>query len=71
MEKLKTGIATNMDFIKAAAVGGQEVKAEFPAETLKNQLNQIGDVQLTFEATSEEVLKKLNTAIDNANNAKS
>ena len=37
MIKLQAGISTDMDFIKAMKEKGQDVKAEFPAETLRKQ----------------------------------
>lgn len=61
MIKLQTGISTDMDFIKAMKERGQDVKAEFPAETLRKQLDEVNeDVKVTFESTNETVLAAVN-----------
>lgn len=61
MKKLQTGISTNMDFIKAMKERGQDVNAEFPAETLRKQLDEVNEeVKVTFESTNETVLKVVN-----------
>ena len=61
MIKLQTGISTDMDFIKAMKERGQDVKAEFPAETLRKQLDEVNEsVKVTFESTNETVLATVN-----------
>lgn len=61
MIKLQTGISTDMDFIKAMKERGQDVKAEFPAETLRKQLDELSEeVKVTFESTNETVLAAVN-----------
>lgn len=61
MIKLQTGISTDMDFIKAMKEKGQDVKAEFPAETLRKQLDEVNEnVKVTFESTNETVLAAVN-----------
>ena len=56
MEKLKTGISTNIDFIKKMAEKGQEVNAEFPAETLRKQFDEIAEEDITMNMTNETFL---------------
>lgn len=61
MIKLQTGISTDMDFIKAMKEKGQDVSAEFPAETLRKQLDEVNEeVKVTFESTNETVLAAVN-----------
>jgi len=61
MKKLQTGISTNMDFIKAMKERGQKVDAQFPAETLRKQFDDLGDeVKVTFESTNETILAAVN-----------
>ena len=61
MIKLKTGVSTDMDFIKAMKERGQDVSAEFPAETLRKQLDDLGDVvKVTFDSTNETILEAVN-----------
>lgn len=61
MIKLQTGISTDMDFIKAMKEKGQDVKAEFPAETLRKQLDEVNEeVKVTFDSTNETVLTAVN-----------
>ena len=61
MIKLQTGISTNMDFIKAMKERGQDVNAEFPAETLRNQFDELSEeTKVTFESTNETILKVVN-----------
>ena len=57
MIKLETGISTDMDFIKAMKERGQDVSAEFPAETLRDQFNELGEKKITFESTNEDILE--------------
>lgn len=62
MIKLQTGKSTNMDFIKAMKERGQNVKAELPAETLRDQLNALEeDITVTFNSTNETVLEAVNS----------
>ena len=59
--KLKTGISTDRDFIKAMKEKGQDVNAQFPADTLRNQLNALSEnIEVTFESTNETVLAAVN-----------
>ena len=61
MKKLQTGVSTNMDFIKAMKERGQNVNAMFPAETLRDQLDELSEeTKVTFESTNETVLKAIN-----------
>ena len=61
MIKLQTGISTDMDFIKAMKERGQDVSAEFPAETLRDQLNELSEeVDVTFESPNETILEVVN-----------
>lgn len=61
MTKLQTGISTNMDFIKLMKEKGQDVNAEFPAETLRTQLDLVSDtVKVTFNSTNETILEATN-----------
>ena len=57
MIKLQTGISTDMDFIKAMKEKGQDVKAEFPAETLRKQFDEISDKDITMNMTNEVFLE--------------
>lgn len=57
MEKLQTGISTNIDFIKKMAEKGQEVNAEFPAETLRKQFDEIAEADITMAMTNETFLE--------------
>ncbi len=59
MEKLKTGISTNIDFIKKMAEKGQEVNAEFPAETLRKQFDEIAEEDITMNMTNETFLAEV------------
>ena len=59
--KLKTGISTDRDFIKAMKEKGQDVNAQFPADTLRDQLNALSEnIEVTFESTNETVLAAVN-----------
>jgi hypothetical protein len=61
MIKLQTGISTDRDFVKAMKERGQKVSAEFPAETLRKQLDNVSkEVKVTFESTNETVLASVN-----------
>lgn len=61
MIKLQTGISTDMDFIKAMKERGQDVKAEFPAETLRDQLDELSEeTKVTFDSTNETILEVVN-----------
>ena len=61
MIKLETGISTNMDFIKAMKERGQDVNAEFPAETLRDQFDALSEEKkITFESTNEDILEVVN-----------
>ncbi|MBO7615099.1 MAG: hypothetical protein J6T15_05325 [Bacilli bacterium] len=61
MGKLKTGISTDMDFIKLMKEKGQDVNAEFPAETLRTQLDLVSEtVKVTFNSTNETILEAVN-----------
>lgn len=62
MIKLQTGISTDRDFIKAMKERGQSVNAQFPAETLRDQLNELNeDILVSFDSTNETVLRAVNT----------
>lgn len=62
MIKLQTGISTDRDFIKAMKERGQNVSASFPAETLRDQLNELNeDILVSFDSTNETILKAVNT----------
>lgn len=61
MEKLQTGVATNLDFIRAMKEKGQTVDAKFPAETLAKQLTNVGDNNITMVTPYEEVLENVNS----------
>ena len=61
MEKLQTGVATNLDFIRAMKEKGQTVDAKFPAETLAKQLTEVGDNNITMVTPYEEVLENVNS----------
>ena len=59
--KLKTGISTDRDFIKAMKEKGQDVNAQFPADTLRDQLDALNEnIKVTFESTNETVLAAVN-----------
>ena len=59
--KLKTGISTDRDFIKTMEEKCQDVKAQFPANTLRDQLDALSeDIKVTFESTNETVLAAVN-----------
>ena len=59
--KLKTGISTDRDFIKAMKEKGQDVSAQFPADTLRDQLDTLNEnIKVTFESTNETVLAAVN-----------
>ena len=60
MEKLQTGVATNLDFIRAMKEKGQDVKAEFPAETLAKQLTEAGTNKISNVTPHEQVLENTN-----------
>lgn len=61
MIKLQTGISTNMDFIKALKERGVDVNAEFPAETLRDQLDSLDEeTKVSFDSTNETILKVVN-----------
>lgn len=63
MMKLQTGISTDRDFVKAMKERGQKVSAEFPAETLRKQLDNVNEeVKVTFESTNETVLASVNAS---------
>ena len=61
MEKLQTGVATNLDFIRAMKEKGQTVDAKFPAETLATQLTSVGDNNITMVTPYAEVLENVNS----------
>ena len=49
MIKLQTGSSTDSDFIKDMKEKGQDVKAEFPADTLRDQLDALSEnIKITF-----------------------
>ena len=61
MIKLKTGVSTSLDFVKAMKERGQDVSPAFPAETLRDQLDALGDeVKVTFKSDNETVLQVVN-----------
>ena len=61
MIKLQTGISTDRDFIKAMKEKGQDVNAQFPADTLRDQLDALNEnIKVTFESTNETVLAAVN-----------
>ena len=61
MIKLQTGISTDRDFIKVMKEKGQDVKAEFPADTLRDQLDALSEnIKITFESTNETILAAVN-----------
>lgn len=59
MIKLQTGVSTDMDFIKAMKEKGQDVSAEFPAETLRKQFDEISENDITFNMTNESFLEEV------------
>ena len=61
MTKLQTGVATNLDFIRAMKAKGQAVDSKFPAETLAKQLTSVGDNNITMVTPYEEVLENVNS----------
>ena len=60
MEKLQTGVATNLDFIRAMKEKGQDVKAELPAETLGKHLTEAGTNKISNVTPYEQVLENIN-----------
>lgn len=61
MKKLQTGVSTDMDFIKVMKEKGQDVNAQFPAETLRKQLDELNEeTKVTFKSTNETVLAAVN-----------
>ena len=61
MIKLKTGVSTSLDFVKAMKERGQDVSPAFPAETLRDQLDALSDeVKVTFNSDNETVLQVVN-----------
>lgn len=61
MIKLKTGVSTSLDFVKAMKERGQNVSPAFPAETLREQLDDLSeDVKVTFKSNNETVLQVVN-----------
>lgn len=65
MIKLQTGISTDRDFIKAMKERGQNVSASFPAETLRDQLNELNeDILVSFDSTNETVLRAVNEVVE-------
>ena len=57
MKKLQTGVSTDMDFIKAMKEKGQNVNAQFPAETLRKQFDEISEKEITMNMTNEVFLE--------------
>lgn len=61
MIKLKTGVSTSLDFVKAMKERGQDVSPAFPAETLREQLDDLSeDVKVTFKSNNETILQVVN-----------
>jgi len=61
MIKLKTGVSTSLDFVKAMKERGQDVNPAFPAETLRDQLDALSDeVKVTFNSDNETILQVVN-----------
>ena len=61
MIKLKTGVSTSLDFVKAMKERGQDVSPAFPAETLREQLDALSEeVKVTFNSDNETVLQVVN-----------
>ena len=61
MDKLKTGISTNLDFIRFMKEKGQTVNPNLPPEKLRDQLDAINEaVKVTFDSTNETVLEAAN-----------
>ena len=61
MDKLKTGISTNLDFIRFMKEKGQMVNPNLPPEKLRDQLDAINEaVKVTFKSTNETVLEAAN-----------
>lgn len=61
MIKLKTGVSTSLDFVKAMKERGQDVSPAFPAETLRDQLDALSDeVKVTFNSDNETILQVVN-----------
>ena len=53
MKKLQTGISTDRDFIKAMKDKGQKVNAQFPADTLRDQLDALNEnIKVTFTSNN-------------------
>lgn len=61
MIKLKTGVSTSLDFVKAMKERGQDASPVFPAATLRDQLDALSeDVKVTFNSDNETVLQVVN-----------
>lgn len=59
-KKIRTGETTDLGFIRALKEKGITAKAEFPAETLRTQLDSLDDRDVSFYSTNETVLKVVN-----------
>ena len=53
MIKLKTGVSTSLDFVKAMKERGQSVSPAFPAETLREQIEE------ALPALEEAIIERL------------
>lgn len=61
MIKLETGISTDRDFIEAMKERGQDISAQFPAETFASQLNEVNEeVEVSFLSPNETILQAVN-----------
>jgi hypothetical protein len=60
VKKVKTGETTDLGFIRALKAKGIDAKAEFPAETLRTQLDSLDDTDVSFLSTNETVLEVIN-----------
>lgn len=60
MDKIKTGETTDLGFIRKLKELGVDAKAEYPASTLRRQLDEIHTMDVTFLSTNETVLKAIN-----------
>lgn len=61
MIKLKTGVSTSLDFVKAMKERGQDVNPMFPPETLRAQLDDLSEeVHVTYQSNNETILQVVN-----------
>ena len=58
--KLKTGETTNLGFIRALKERGTTAKPEFPASTLRSNLDDVSTKKITFLSPNETVVESVN-----------